>query len=98
MNITGADGAKALSDGLKQKHCRSLQTLNLSGNSIGAKALADCLKHCSSLQTLNLSGNNIGADSAKALADGLKHCSSLQTLNWKGIILVLMVQRPSLMV
>ncbi len=53
MNTTGADGAKALADGLK--HCSSLQTLNLEWNSIGddvAKALADGLKHCSSLQTL----------------------------------------------
>ena len=66
------------------KCCTYLQTLDLSGNSIGsdgAVALADVLKCCTNLKTLNLSGNYIGSDGAVALAEGLKCCTNLQTLN-----------------
>ena len=75
MNI-GADGAKALTDGLK--HCNSLQTLNLKSNNIGAdgaKALADGLKHCNSLQTLNL---EIAFMLMVQRLLGLKHYNSLR--------------------
>ena len=57
-NGIGADGAKALAEGLQ--HCSNLQTLHLKNNGIGAdgaKALAKGLQHCSSLQALQQPAN-----------------------------------------
>ena len=56
----------AIVEGLKC--CTNLQTLDLSGNSIGsdgAVALAEGLKFCTNLQTLDLRNNSIGSDGVK---------------------------------
>ena len=66
------------------KCCTYLQTLDLSGNSIGsdgAVALAEGLKCCTNLQTLNLWSNSIGSNGTVALAEELKCCTNIQTLD-----------------
>ncbi len=69
---------------LKVGNFSSLQTLDLSGNSIGlhgAWGLAVRLKSCIYLQEINLSQIGIGLKKAEAYATGLKFCANLRILD-----------------
>ncbi|MBF0360771.1 MAG: hypothetical protein HQK49_07160 [Oligoflexia bacterium] len=73
-------GTKLLADAIKKS--KTLQSLNLRSNSIGApgvKLLADAIKG-SELQSLNLSTNNIGIEGVKAIAKAIEK-SKLKSLD-----------------
>ena len=78
-------GVTALVEMLKEN--RTLQQLDISGNSIGgggATALAGMLKENRTLQQLDVSGNSIGGGGATALAGMLKENRTLQQLDVSG--------------
>ncbi|CAF1010907.1 unnamed protein product [Adineta ricciae] len=69
---------------LLQVPSKTLTTLNLSGNRIGAEGaqhIAYALRMNTTLTTLNLSGNRIGAEGAQHIADALRTNTTLTTLN-----------------
>ncbi|WP_342257080.1 tetratricopeptide repeat protein [Rickettsia endosymbiont of Aspidapion aeneum] len=78
----GAEGAKAIAEGLKTNN--SITLLQLQSNNIGAegaKAIAEALKTNNSITQLNLCGNYIGDEGAKAIAEWLKTNNSITYLN-----------------
>ena len=85
MTVNLDVSSKSLTDIIyKLKSSTTLETINLSDNTIGdedAKALADALKTNKTLHTLDLSGNEIGDTGAKALADALKINTTLHALD-----------------
>ena len=74
---------KVMSSSLIQPHITSIQSLDVSRNSImteGAETLAKIIQQSTCLETLDVSSNKIGVNGALALAEALHTNSSLHVL------------------